>query len=518
MSKRREVVAIGSKAERVTFFEDRAEVRRSASVRLGPGVHSISIEGVTLLVDDSSLVARITSQAVGNSRVLATRVRRRMTREPSGDPSEVAELERQVDATEATKTRADRESTQIRAWRERALAAEAELLEALQRAPRGVDDWREAFARFDASLEGHFDAFEEARHAAEVAERDVQRARSRWEQALQTRPRIASAVELQVEIAEEVSSDVPIEFELVYLTPCALWRPSHVAQLDTEVSPAVMRLTNEATVWQRTGEEWDDIEARFSTARPSRAVSAPLLEDDALRARPRQEMTVEGRDVEIEKAGATGARELDEMPGVDDGGEPLVLSCEGRVTIPSDGEPFRVEIGETELAAEVSTVTYPEYGATPHVRGRTTWRGSRPILAGPVRVLRKKVYVGVARLDFVAPGEILEMSFGRDSGVSVRRNVERESKTSSMTGARKLTFTVTLHCSNLSDQSRKFWVVERIPVSEVEEVKVVLVDAAGGALDDDGFLSFAIELLPHAVEKREISYRIEHGSSVNLRI
>ncbi len=509
---------VRSRAERVTFFEDRAEVRRVAVASLQPGVQTVHVEGVSLLVDDSSLVVRLRSGGVGRSRVLTSKVRRNFVRESSTSAEDVAALEAELDRSEYAKTAAERAHAHVAGQKGRVLAAESALLDALVHAPVGVSDWADAFAAIDAQLDPKFDLVAEAKHAVELARRDADRARERWRAALVESPRIVSTVEVQLELTDDVDPAQELEIEMVYLVPCALWRPSHVARLDTKSSPEELRILNEATVWQRTGERWEDIEALFSTARPSRAVSPPLLEDDELYARPKQEMRVEGRDVAIETAGAKGARALDEMPGVDDGGEPLQLTASGPVTIPSDGEPTRIDIGEVRLSAEVSTVAYPEYGATPHVRARATWKAERPLLAGPVRVMRGAIYVGVARLDFVAPGAVLEMGFGRDSSVSIRRTTKREEKTSSMTGHRKIVKSTTLYCSNLSDETRKLWVVERIPVSEVEEVKVALVDAAGGALNDDGLLSFAIELLPHASEKREISYRVEHGSSVHLSL
>jgi uncharacterized protein (TIGR02231 family) len=435
----------------------------------------------------------------------------------SASAQEVNSLEAEVDRTEFAQTAAKRAESRARAQRTRILAAEKELLTALSRAPAGVDGWSDAFSRFDEQLSASFDELADAKHAVEVAQRDSDRACDRWRVGVTARPRIVSTVELQLEVSVDADGLDELELEFVYLVPCALWRPSHVARLDVQDPTAKLTMLNEATVWQRTGEDWDGIEARFSTARPSREVSPPLLQDDELYAQPKQELRVEGRDVTIEKPGAKGARELDEMPGVDDGGEPLVLDASGKVTIPSDGEPSRVELGSVELETEVTTVAYPEYGPTPHIRGRAHWKGERPLLAGPVRVMRNDVYVGVARLDFVAPGAVLEMGFGRDSGVTVRRTTTSESK-STMTGGARITKVIKLFCSNLSDQTRKIWIVERIPVSELEEVKVSPVDAAGGALDDDGFLQMAIELRPHATEKREISYRIEHGSSVNLRL
>jgi hypothetical protein len=45
-----------------------------------------------------------------------------------------------------------------------------------------------------------------------------------------------------------------------------------------------------ATAWQATGEAWEHVKARFSTARPSRNAAAPSVADDVLRMRRKTEV------------------------------------------------------------------------------------------------------------------------------------------------------------------------------------------------------------------------------------
>ena len=54
-------------------------------------------------------------------------------------------------------------------------------------------------------------------------------------------------------------------------------------------------------------------------------------------------MVVAARDEAVQVAGlGRGKRATDDMPGVDDGGEPLTLRASEPVDLPSTGQPFRV--------------------------------------------------------------------------------------------------------------------------------------------------------------------------------
>lgn len=124
-----------------------------------------------------------------------------------------------------------------------------------------------------------------------------------------------------------------ISLDVTYITPCALWRPEHLARLTGDPNgTSSLQIVASAVAWQRTGEEWANVSCRFSTARPAQHASPPLLSEDQLRLRrksdaERRAIVVEAREQSIAVAGlGRGTQKVEEMPGVDDGGEPLILS------------------------------------------------------------------------------------------------------------------------------------------------------------------------------------------------
>lgn len=531
-----------SAARVVTLFEDRAEVVRVARVPVTAGAQWVAIGGVSVFIDERTVQARVLGGG-GEPASAAARVRRRAHREAALGREEIDALEREERAAAARVTaaglaadRAARREGQVRQllWRwARSLgaapggAATPEVLEA----------WRGGLRALDASAADALRAAAEARAAWAEAEADWQRTALRRREGSIERPRFEAVVEVEVHAPEAGEAEI----EVTYRVACALFRPEHLARL-REAGDAV-DLVTWATAWQATGEVWDHITARFSTARPSRSASPPRIVDDVLRMRRRSaeergRVVVETREQEIAAAGlGRGARAVDEMPGVDDGGEPVVFEAPHPVTIPSDGRPLRVEVARRALEAEVALVLYPEAHPAAHLRATMTLTERaaaaggrappsprpRPILAGPIRLARGQSLVGRARVGFVGAGEPFELGFGVDDAVRVRRTVEEERDTAAIIGTRRIRRKVKVHLSNLSGDPKRLLVTERIPVSEIAEVEITLGEAAGWTLDardgptmKDGFLRGRFELGPGEARTFSYSYELRASSSVVL--
>ncbi len=517
---------VKSEAVRVTLFEDRAEVVRRATTEVAAGVSWVAIDGVTAALDDPSLVAGVVGDG---ARVIATRVVRAVRAVSVAGDDERDAAERDAAETTARRAAAERDEHRMHTDVERLDAVALDWVRAVAAVPRGTTDdpgagataWRSAFDAVEESASATEDALLDAEDRSIDARTQQGRALVRLEAAKATRDLRTSRVEVQVEASEARS----VTIELSYRTPCALWRPEHLARWTPagDGEPSRVTITTAAVIWQVTGEVWSNVAARFSTARPAKSAAAPLLTDDVLTTRRKSEpersrVVVEAREQTITTAGlARGSRDVDEMPGVEDGGEAQWLEGAHPVSIPSDGEPHRVELTRTTVDATVERVAWPERGDAVHLRATATYAGAVPLLAGPVVLARGNELVGRGRVDFVGRGEPFELGFGVDDGLRVRRSVDEKRDVTPVIGTQKVARTVRLYLSNLSDEARKLSVVERYPVSEVDDVKVAVVSHDGATLDArDGFAKWAVTLAAGSTLTLTLVYRIEAAAKVVL--
>lgn len=509
--------AIASKPTLIRFFEDRAEVTRGAHADLATGRQWIRIAGVSPLVDERSVQA-----ACKGAKVLAARVFRRVRQANEFASSEIAALEKQ----EAELTRKLEAIELVRSRHEKRLEYLGELqgswAAGLAKVPRFASD---------APLESWTDAYKDLT-AQDIDELNKLLACNKeHEQLGEKLAELQGALstlrgqhprhECFIEVYLDASSPGASEISVTYRLPSALWRPEHVARLDLDPKQpgkGKVSLTTFATVWQRTGENWEGVQAAFSTARPAQVANPPLLRDDDLSKRKKtpeekKKIVVEARDQTIERAAAAKAPE---MPGVDDGGEPLEFAPKGLVTLPSTGLPMRIEIGRVELAAEVARVLMAERAPLAHLRASCVNGAKTPLLAGPVKVARGASLMGRSRLDFVGAGESFDIGFGPEDGMRCKRRQEEKRETGLLLGKQTVTRDVALYLSNLSSEPRELTIIERVPVSEIEGLEVRTPEPKEWAPDKDGFMKRTITLEANAAKELKYKYELRAAGNVEL--
>lgn len=523
-----------SQATRVTFFEDRAEVQRRARVTVPAGLSSVEISGVSAVLDDPSLVAGVRGEG---ARVLSARVLRQVLVAAALTGPELLAAEEAAQAARLAREKIEQTLQRARTEIGRIDALFGAWLRAVGGVPRGgtaaVARWRTAYGSIDDARGAALDRIHRALAALHKAREEEARAELELREGRREEPRQRTVLIVQVQRSMD-DGGAELELELSYRVPCALWRPEHLANLgENNDRRPELTLTTYAVAWQATGEVWRDVECRFSTARPAQSASPPLLSDDWLTLRRKSDaeqrtVVVEAREQAISVAGLQGKGAVDEMPGVEDGGEPLWFAplSGQRASFPSDGRPVRLPIAEAKLPAQVDLVAYPERGPGAHLKATATLSGSAsPILAGPVRLLRGGALAGQGRLLFVGRGEPFALGFGVDDGLRLRRTIDETRDQTAVIGTQKVQRTVKLFLSNLSGAPRRLQVTERIPVSEIEEVRVNLTNPGGGRLVGvngdpagaaDGFLRFDVDLPAGATRELSYVYRIEAAAKVVL--
>lgn len=507
--------------QRVTLFEDRAEVVRRARLEVPAGSSWVTLGPITPFVDDRSVRGAAEGAGV---RVIAVRVRRVIRQEPAASAEEIARIEEELRRAARALADARRRLARISETEGRAAHGLSEWVRALVHVPRHaadvgcLDAWRTAWTDLEGSVARAHTEAAEVRAERLRAEDEERRARLRLDQARVERPRIEAGIEVQVDAPAAGAAAV----DVTYRTPCAVWRPEHAARLRTQGGTTRLEIVTWAVAWQGTGEAWNDVEVRFSTARTARAATPPAVTEDVLLLRKKTDaekkrVIVETRDEDVSSVGLDrGTRAVNEMPGLDDGGEARSYAPSGRVSIASDGRPFRVEVARTSLAADVTRVAIPERASVAHVRATATLSAGGPLLAGPVRLARDAAIVGRGKLEWVGAGEPFEMGFGVDDGIRVRRTQEQVRDTTMITGTQKVRRTVKIFLSCLGGERRSVDVTERVPVSEIEDVEIV-VDKSGWTVDPrHGIARQTIEIGPRETRVLTLAYEIRASSKVTM--
>lgn len=463
---------------RVVVFEDRADLGREAVVDVPVGAVAVTFRGLSPLIDEERLLARLVGEAAGGEDdaaqvddVVVHRRRQQVGLDTLAARKQVLVAERQALLDEQQGAQqAVRGATAHKAAIEALIGT---YRQSRSRAIGGGDRLEAADAARDVeTLSARLSAATDAQHEALAALARIEHALGRLQQDLEatTTPTSSQPV-CDVTVHLSVQRAGPITLALSTVVPCAAWRPTHEAHLRRGEHPSVT-MASMAAVWNRTGEPWDDTTVELSTRRPSAGASVPDLTADLLTTRQKtaeekKTITVAHRSAAVPKHHGRPA-----VPGVDDGGEIRQFEITG-VSIPDDGRPHRLPLGEMTSPAVVEQVCLPEIAAEVFVRASLKNTASSPILAGPVQLIDDGAMVGVGDVGYVGPQEPFALAFGNNEAVQVR--LERRCVTEKRLVQKDLEHWLQeATLTSTSKRPERVQVTLRLPVSELAQVKVVL--------------------------------------------
>lgn len=496
-------------ASEVTLLEDRARVVRRGTIDLARGVHRLRIDDVAPVLVDKTLDAR---SSAGHVRDVHVERRARVLPEDRAD--EVRELDRAIEALRDEHARLQSRVGRIDGALALVETAGARTLEEIAQDAawsREESDWDARIAAIDEREAALRAERVDLVRAATDRRRELSRMETQRAALIQPSTDQRAAILLDVELDE----DGRVELEVEYVTPSACWRPYHRA----ERIGGRLRFESDGCVWQNTGEDWSDVLVRFSTQRPSLGVEPPRLSTDLVRVQKKSALVhVEQRQEIVESTGLGRSREAEELPGIDDAGEALEIAAPSKATIVSDGRPHRIPLASFETDAETSLLCVPELVLAVIEKSVQTHQGKHPILAGPVDLIRDGGLVGRTSTLYVACGERFELGWGPDPALRVHREKDELDRDSNVLGNwHSVTSRIVDRISNLGDAVRKIELVERVPVSEIEKVKIEIDrenTTRGVTADQDGMVRFALELPAFGREEVELRYILRRHSDV----
>lgn len=512
----------------VTVLEDRAHVVRRGTVELHGGMTRLRVAGVSPVLADKTLCAAVVQagqKAADATRERINDVRVKRSRlvlgedKPEQRRALEAELEQETRKLEVLKARLELARAQQASLDGVAEVTVTDIGVDASHGQASAEVWRQMLEQIAAQEE----AVRKQRLDLEfeLAEHDALIGRLRARLAATAQLSDANAAEVVVEVWSAAAGVYSVQVD--YIVPNACWRPYHRAQLVELVQgkEPVLHFASEGCVWQSTGEDWNDVQFIFSTERPSLGVEPPQLASEQLYVQRKSEaLVVEVREQEVQTTGLGAAprQHSAELPGIDDGGEALKLRSQVKASVPGDGRPHRVPLMAFTSPTSTECVLMPELAEAVVLKSVHVNRSQQPILAGPVDLVRAGGFVGRSSLLFIAPGENFAIGWGPDGAIRVQRSVElaREDR-GMMSSWTTQAHTVKVKISNLGALARTIHVTERVPVSEVEKLRIE-VDATGttdkAKADNNGFLHWTVELPGFGRKTVDLKYLVRKHADV----
>lgn len=355
---------------------------------------------------------------------------------------------------------------------------------------------------------------------------------------------LATAPNARTRVAIQVSASAPAKMilSLKYSVPDAGWSPVYDARLKlpSDGTPAELKLVQRALVYQRSGEAWDGVALKLSTATVTGRTASPDLQPVAIGPQPvRARRAVQAQESFSDTAGsqavqpkaATGLAVRAPAPvrqrqaDVSNAGFHAVYSIAGQTSVPNSGALKSVRIGARTVEPAIRVDTAPHVDPVGYLTGVFKVAGETPLLGGEVSLFRDGVFAGKARMRQIVPGEEVELGFGRDDLVRItRREVENTAGSSGIiTEQSTLKRLYVTNIENLHSFPVLVHVTDRMPYSTHEEIVVDMLrdTTAPSVIEPDnkkGIVIWDVPLKPQTSSEIRFGYTVVHPSDMKLAI
>lgn len=516
--------ALSSDVDAVTLYPQGATITRQVPYSIPAGQHQLILTDLPRSTPLASVRVAVEGAAMGSVTARRDFVPPRTEEETAALQAARAEVERLED--ELRNARAAVETIRLEAEAARARVA---FLEKLGEG-EGVTALDIAALRDLSSMIGEetlaaLRAAQDAERRAEAQARSLEDMEEELERAKQAEAALVPEDENRAMLAVAVSAEVATEgvLTVTYNTDAAGWEPVYDLRLDR--SSGALTLERGAYVSQSTGENWQAAELTLSTVRPSEQTAPSevwpwlrrIYEEPPMHPVP---LARSAADSDM-AAGAAKEEALAVSPeaivaSADFDGLSVTYSYPGTVDVATGADRVRLALGTLETQAETVAKAVPLNDPSAFlVASFTNDMGELILPTAEASFYLDGRFVGQRYLDMIPAGEEAELSFGPIDGLRLTRTVEdrAEGDRGVISKSNRIQEKVRIEVENLTGEAWPLRVLDRVPVSEQDDLKITWEATPSPAqerVDDKrGVLAWEFDLAAGETQEIRLSHTIE---------
>lgn len=353
-----------------------------------------------------------------------------------------------------------------------------------------------------------------------------------------------SKVRQQVQVRLDCEEGGAFAIKVSYQSNLIRWWPAYDAKVDTAAKSVKLRYYG--VLMQNTGEDWENVKVRFSTARPRVSGNPPALSEWSIYERLQvdeaevmmEEAVRETRSMVKRKKGSAPAgsalppaaprKARMKTSTVESGdGANVVFTPASRGDIPGDGSEQRLLVMEEEFPNEFRYLSIPRKAALVYLTSKITNKTDFALLPGTISIFINGDFVGRSQLkELVVTGEKFELNLGVDEAIKVKHELKRRlgDEKGLFSKNRVLKYHYAISVDNQHERPETLIVRDHIPVSQEEKIKVKLehIEPAENPDKDqdelpNGALEWKVEVPGRTKQKIEYEFTVVHDPDIDVQ-
>jgi uncharacterized protein (TIGR02231 family) len=372
--------------------------------------------------------------------------------------------------------------------------------------------------------------------------------------------KVTPAVKAQVhQIVLTVFSDYDTETDisLNYLVNRAGWIPSYDLRAQSADEP--VNLTYKASIFQKTGEDWDNVKLTLSTFSQDCSFTIPTLamweiQDKSLKAVNREQANIFGYASDsisiiqqsnfysntliptnngtsptftatTASAGFQVGNNQDQfilpkslVSNTDKTLSNVEFAIKNRYSIPSDGKETMMVVNNVDLNSKFDYISVPKVNTDAFLLANLTdWR-KHNLLPATANIYFNNSFVGETEIRPSQMEDTLSLAMGRERGIEItRKNIEDETVDKVLGKNKTREITIEIAVKNTNSTTASIDIKDQIPVSKNDDIKVKKIDLAGGRLNENtGIITWRQDLKPNQAKIIKFTYEITHDKEIDV--
>ncbi len=331
-----------------------------------------------------------------------------------------------------------------------------------------------------------------------------------------------------------------IKLYLSYVVYGASWFPNYNARVSSEEKELLLEYNS--TIIQNTGENWENIGIKLSTAQVQVGGDLPVLNPwniDIYRYIPPAPVRAKGGFKKSKKRGLAKESKMDSFSAFEEDADEIMMKThapirtpnvtieenvtssifipQGKYTILSDNLEYNVSILQEEFDAEFDYTTVPKLSPYAYLKAKTKNTSDFPLLPGLINIFFNNNFVAESKLKLVLPSEEFILSLGVDESIKVEyKPLPKYNKNEGIFTKKNVQFfEYETIITNTKKTEEKISVIDNIPVSQDEKIKVSLIkpkykeDTDEMKLTTTGILTRLLVLEPESKNELELRFEVE---------
>ena len=342
-----------------------------------------------------------------------------------------------------------------------------------------------------------------------------------------TKTSISYNIYVFVKSNEAVTSNI----KLSYIAGGIAWAPKYdirVEGVDNKINIDYL-----ANIINESGEDWNNVKVKLSTADPLQSANLPSLKPWILNHQQTYSANGmnEGRlnDYSPKKLALSEAQqnsggiELPKGVSFEEVEIPAIaieFDIKDLQSIPSDGKPYLLDVTTYNLNATFEYFAIPKVDKAAFLLAQIVGWEKLNLMEGATSIYFRGTFVGSSYIKPEFANDTLDISLGRDSKVMINRVKVEDKDDQKFIGTNKrekLSYRITVRNTNATPVKLTF--VDQIPVSQEGDIEVNVIESTGGELDKlSGQLKYDVSLAPAEAKEFTISFEVKYPKNKPIKV